>query len=108
MGVEKPIYVIVHEWAVVDELSNSPFNITRVEEVWDELQRILEKEECRKVNWGPSDIPEDLPLDRQVKLCGAFVEICVDSQLRALKRNGYNVELYGPAALSFYDVVKKS
>lgn len=80
----KPLYFIVH-----GDLAYDP-------DVVKEIERIKNEEEFQSARFaGP--IPSGMPMDREIRVCGAFGEICVETQRRSFESEGYKAVIYNPA-----------
>ncbi len=100
----KPLYIIVHG-------SNLPLNrdisllnhdFDRYEECLEviiKLDRIKKDEEFIEILGDSGVIPNRLSKTQPILVCGAYLELCVENQYKALKSQGYNAEIYLPGTL---------
>jgi hypothetical protein len=99
-----PLYVIVHEHLVYSDIRVHPV----VESVRAEISRIEQEEDYVLVRGNPSIVPELPDNARPILVCGAYYsgkagkEKCVDSQLEALLRAGYDAMLHPTGTLPFW------
>jgi len=80
-----PLFVIVHEVCV------NSYCVTK------EIERIKREEDFITITGHTGSIPDNVPKQREVKVCGAYGEICVWAVCDAFKRRGYNTEIFSPA-----------
>ena len=90
-----PVYVLVHHQTILEY--NGPSMI--LGEKKRELERILREEEFF-IAGSPFSIPEGLPKEREVKVCGGLKEVCVRIQINQLKKSGYVASVHEPAVVS--------
>ncbi len=83
----KPLYVIVHEDCIYRNLPE-----------YGEVQRIKSEEDFVEIDesWL---INPGLPKDREIFVCGAYRNLCVDIQYRILAESGYKVSVYEKATV---------
>ena len=92
----KPVYVLVHSSTILGFHGNPYENfVVKIRE----LERIVREEEYFLVEGSPSLIPDGLPKESQIKVCGGLKEICVPAQVRSLREAGYNSSIYEPASI---------
>lgn len=65
----------------------------------EEIKRIKQEEEFILVNGDPTIVPKNLPRNRKIFVCGVFRSLCVQDQLMALKREGYDAEVWDRGTL---------
>ena len=86
----KPLFVIVHE-----ELAFSPA-------VKEEITRIKMEEDFILIIGPTGSVPRNIPKNREIRVCGAFAELCVGIVCGSFKNMGYNAEIYKPASQHWY------
>ena len=84
------IYIIVHPNSI--KKSREPNE-------WKELQRTKSKEKYFIVRGDPSEIPENLPRKKLIRLCGGLIGVCLADQLNSLRKQEYKAFLYYPACV---------
>jgi hypothetical protein len=91
-------YVIVHEECITNYQGEQ-----KTGDIIKELKRIKSQE-----NWShllglstmlSDNIPPNSP-DLQIRVCGAYREICVNNQLETLRRAGYHAKIHEEGTLS--------
>jgi len=87
----EPVYLIVHPQVV-------PYPGWDQPEKKAELERILKEEKYIILRKDTGQIPEDLPRDRPIRVCGIYAEICVWQVWNSLKDKGYGASIYNPAS----------
>ena len=87
----KPLYLIVHP-----ELITKLTKLARPEKN-AELERILKEEDYIILEAPWSQIPSDIPKDRLIRVCGIYLESCVQQAYDDLAYDGYEVQIYKPA-----------
>jgi hypothetical protein len=95
----QPLYVIVHEAQIND--SEDPVDAARALE---ELARIRVEEDFVELADGDiMEIPYTLQDRRRpLRVCGAFLEICVPLHTLALLEAGYDAEVYEEASVHLW------
>jgi len=98
------LYVVVHPHCVYLQAtcdSAPPTRRAAANLVLEEITNIFDHEDFVVLRAGsdPSEVPYAIPDGKEVRVCGAFRDICVASQLRALLANGVDAKLYEPATL---------
>lgn len=88
-----PFYVIVHaDGAKEDSYHKRDPNFRKV------LRRIegikMSEDYIEIDNYSdPKNVPEGIPYNRKIKVCGFFRDICVKDQKDALRCKGYDAEI---------------
>ena len=97
----KPLYLIVHPQSITyRERSLQP-------EVASELDRIMEEEKYFLLKEDTTKIPKWLSKEREIRVCGAFYEICVWEVFKTLNEQGYKVTRYDKASFNTIDTLNK-
>jgi hypothetical protein len=84
---DNPFFVLVHT------RGEHPPNLNReiLDKVSREIAEIREKYDFVEMDeWPPQTIPQGVPKDRPILVCGFFGGQCVMDQRNSLKRNGYD------------------
>ncbi len=87
----QPVYLVVHPQVQAYPGWHQP-------EKKAELERVLQEENCIVLKDDTNQIPEELPKDQPIKVCGIYAEICVWEVWRLLKDKGYDACIYEPAS----------
>ena len=87
-----PFFVIVHK--------DSVYRI-KDRQQYKEIKRIKKIENFSEVNGNPSNIAPNVPRGRKILVCGAYHTMCVNDQLLALKKAGYDAEIYDKATVKW-------
>ena len=94
----EPLYIIVHEHCINQDLENPQLDIDDWESyalVLGELSRIKNEEDYRELNFGdPESIPYDIPSEKQILVCGSYGEFCVRRHINELKKNGFDAKVH--------------
>ena len=89
--IENPFYVIVHvRDAARDKIHRKKGSFRRVLE---EIELIKRNYEYAEIQGCPTEIPEKLPKERPILVCGFFRDQCVTDQTKTLLINGYNAKI---------------
>jgi len=94
----KNLFVIVHEKEVEAEIQLLASSVL----AYREIQRIKREEDFRSVDGeDPTVIPSDLPNQDECRIyvCGSSIAVCIPQQIDALKKEGYDAELYREASI---------
>tara|TARA_B100001964_G_scaffold213601_1_gene250601 strand:- start:98 stop:433 length:336 start_codon:yes stop_codon:yes gene_type:complete len=94
----KPLYVIVHEHCIEQDLGNPNLCADDWENyalVLGELSRIKNEEDYRELNEGdPKSIPYQIPSEQPVLVCGSYGEFCVRVHVNKLQQEGYDASVH--------------
>jgi hypothetical protein len=84
--LKNPFFVVVHAEGEVP----TNLNPQLYDRVMNEIEAIREKHDWVPMNdWPPSTIPEGVPKDRPILVCGFYDHVCVQEQRDSLRRAGY-------------------
>ena len=99
MEKQPPFYVVVHQELVNEAVSKNPDSLKHIK---DELARIIEKEDHIALsNYDdPRKVYDGVPKGREILVCGALREWCVDMQTEALLEAGYDAQIYDRATIA--------
>ena len=82
-----PFYVIVHaKDAAKDKIQRKHGSFRRTLEAIESIRRNYDHAE---INGSPKLIPQSLPDNRPILVCGFFRDACVAEQAKALLKKGY-------------------
>lgn len=102
MEKQKPVFVIIHEGMLPDALQSADRGIAaRAAEAHKEIQRIKIQEEFYSVE-DSGKVSLTVSKERPVYVCGLFEEQCVENQLWALQRKGYNASIHEKATVPLF------
>jgi len=84
--LDNPFFVVVHAEG------NVPTNLNPqlYDRVMNEIAAIKQGQDWTPMNdWPPSKIPEGVPRDRPILVCGFYDYVCVQEQRDSLRSVGY-------------------
>jgi hypothetical protein len=90
----KPFYILVHK----DIIWNSHPS-------YNEVQRIIREEEYMLLNGDSHNVDSSVPRGREIRVGGAFGELCVSFQVNALRAACYDATPYEKSILTVKDLV---
>jgi len=94
---ENPFFVVVH---ANPDKADRHLDSTFLNQVRSEIAEIKASHEFTEMNtWPPTRIPERVPKDRPILVCGLFYSrvnhprLCVEDQCESLRQNGYDAHV---------------